>query len=155
MITEYLIKLGLSLLLGSIIGYEREKNDKPAGVRTIMSLCYGATLISMVTLEMAKMSTIITDFDAIRGIAYYLVAIGFVGGGIIRIHKGKIEGITTASILLPVTIMGILIGLGKFELAILSFFGILIILMLKYVKIKVKLFEKKIKHRRTYGSKTL
>jgi len=153
MIVEYLIKLGLSLLLGAIIGYEREKNDKPAGIRTIMALCFGATLISITTLEMAKMVGInLTNFDAIRGIAYYLVAIGFVGGGIVRTYKGKIDGITTGAILLPITIMGILIGLGKFELAILSFFGILVILMLKYVKIKIQLFEKKIeKYRRKNG----
>ena len=132
---DYLIKIGLSLLLSSLIGSERERNDKPAGLRTIMSICLGATLVVIFSLELSK--TIKLDFDIMRAIAYYLVAIGFVGGGIIgKDKRNKTEGITTASILLPVTLTGFFCGLGIYEMAITTALCIYGILMLKYVKIK-------------------
>ena len=128
----YLARIGLSLLLSALIGSEREYNEKPAGLRTIMSICLGATLIAIFTLKFIK--TIGLNFDAIRGIAYYLVAIGFVGGGII--NKG--EGITTASILLPVTILGFFCGLGYYILATVSGLCIYGILIMPYIMIKLK-----------------
>lgn len=133
----YLIKIGLSLFLSGLIGSERERNDKPAGLRTIMLLCLGATLITLFALEFAKTSGL--NFDGIRVMAYYLVAIGFVGSGIIgRDKKKKLEGITTASILLPVSAIGFLCGIGSYYLAVISALCIYGILMLKYVRIKIE-----------------
>ena len=73
--------------------------------------------------------------------AYLVVGIGFVGSGIIT--KGKNgSGITTASLLLTITPIGILIGLGQFSLAIISTVTVFFILKLKYIKIKITAINK-------------
>ena len=142
MIQTQLIKIGLSLLLSGFVGYEREHNDKPAGLRTIMSICLGATIAVLFNQTLAG-----GNFDYIRLPAYYLAAIGFVGGGIIqKTSKNKIEGITTASILLPIAIVGLFCGIGEYLLAGASTLSIYIILKLKYVEVKI--IDRKLKRKK-------
>jgi putative Mg2+ transporter-C (MgtC) family protein len=140
MIQDY-IKLGLSLLLGLFIGYEREKADKPCGIRTITFIMLGATLIVLATLKW-DIYALNNTFDAIRAIAYYLVAIGLMGG-IIGRRNGKFEGTTTASVLLPLTIVGFLCGMGEFGLAVISTLIIYGVLKLKVMGDKIKPYEKR------------
>jgi len=99
---NYLIGIGLSLLLSALIGFERESQDKSAGLRTTMLICLGATLTVIFTLELVKIAQPLgISFDMIRAIAYYLCALGFVGGGIIYKCGKELRGITTAALLLP------------------------------------------------------
>ena len=137
-----IIKIGASLVYSLILGYDREKADKPCGLRTIVFICLGATLTVIFTFKLHKFNV---DFDAIRAIAYYLVAIGFVGGGIITHKRNEIDGVTTASLLLPVAIIGFFCGIGELILAgiiTLLCFGIL---KFKYVtnKLEARNEEKK------------
>ena len=134
---EYLGRIALSILLSALIGIEREKEDKPAGLRTIMLICLGATFTVIFSLEYAKVTNL--SYDAIRAIAYYLCAIGFVGGGIITRAKGKLEGITTSALLLPVTVIGLLCGIGSYILATMGTVIIFGILKIKYLEVKIKM----------------
>ena len=144
----YLIRLGFSLLLGSLVGYEREQQDKPCGIRTILFITLGATLIVLTTFKLDVLKDLNNSFDAIRAIAYYLVAIGFVGGGIINRKAGQLEGVTTASLLLPMSIIGFLCGMGELILATVACLIIYLILKLKYVRIKIVNRKKKRKSRK-------
>lgn len=150
MMTNLMIYLGrilLSLGLGLFIGWEREEQDKNAGLRTISLVTLGATLVVIMTLRW-DIYTLKNSFDAIRAIAYYLVAIGFVGGGIISYKKGKLKGVTTASLLLPMAVIGILIGMGEFILAIVSGLLVYFILKLKYIKITFEKRRKRCRRKR-------
>lgn len=141
---NYLIGIGLSLLLSCLIGWEREQQDKSAGLRTTMLICLGATLTVIFTLELIKIAQPLEmSFDMIRAIAYYLVAIGFVGGGIIHRSGRKLRGITTSALLLPVSVVGFFCGLGTYTLAIISAICIYLILKLKYVKVKIETVNKR------------
>ena len=141
---DYLIGIGLSLLLSSLIGFEREQQDKSAGLRTTMLICLGATLTVIFTLELIKIAKPLEmSFDMIRAIAYYLVAIGFVGGGIIHRSGKKLKGITTSSLLLPVAVVGFFCGLGAYMLAVVSAICVYLILKLKYVKVRIETYNKK------------
>lgn len=130
----YLLRIALSFFLGLIIGIEREQQDKPAGLRTILFITLGATLTVIFSL---KYTNITESFDAIRAIAYYLVAIGFVGGGIIGRRQGKVEGITTAALLLPISVIGFMVGIGEYIFAIVATLLIYFVLKLKYLKIQL------------------
>jgi len=130
-----ILKIVLILLLSSLIGIERETNDKPAGLRTIMLVGLGATLITIFTLQFGLLNN---SFDTIRAISYYVASIGFLGSGIIRIGTDNSEGITTASILLPLSIIGFFCGIGQFIFAIIGALLIYIILNLKYLERKIK-----------------
>lgn len=131
---EDLIKIGISILCSILLGFERESQDKLAGVRTIILISLGATLTTIFTLKFIKIGS---SFDAIRAIAYYLVGIGFIGGGIINKSR-KTDGITTASLILPVSLIGALCGIGEFYLAITSTLIIFLVLMSKYIHTKFK-----------------
>lgn len=145
----YLTRIGVTLFLGLIIGLEREQADKPAGLRTILSIMLGACLAVITTIEWDRIG-IQNQFDSVRIIAYYLVAIGFVGGGIIGRKQGKIEGITTASLLLPISMIGFLCGMEKYVLAITTTLVLYFVLKLKHLRFKIQLFKKK---RRKYHGK--
>lgn len=141
---DYLIGIGLSILLSGLIGYEREAQDKSAGLRTTMLICLGATLTVIFTLELIKIAKPLEmSFDMIRAIAYYLCAIGFVGGGIIYRSGKKLKGITTSALLLPVSVIGFFCGLGAYILAVISAICVYLILKLKYVKVKIETVHKK------------
>lgn len=132
----YLGRIGLSVFLGLIIGLEREQQDKSAGLRTILLIILGACLITVFSLSYVKTANELNiSFDAIRAIAYYLVALGFIGGNISGRKQGKIYGLTTSAVLLPVAIVGFLCGIGDYALAIVATVLIYGILKLKYLRI--------------------
>ena len=139
--TIYIFRILLSLLLSGLIGWDREKNEKNAGMRTVMLVCLGATLFTIISLYLK------TDlylggpvrYDIGRLIAYTITSIGFLGSGVIIQHKGNVEGITTASVLWSIVSVGILCGLGLYILAIVTTLSIYLILKSKYVIYKGKL----------------
>jgi len=124
MITD-LLKILLSITLSIPIGLEREKQDKPAGLRTIMLVCLGTTVFTLLGNQFKG----IQNFDGLRLVYAAIVGIGFLGSGTIIKREADIEGITTASTLWAIVALGILIGFGYYLLAIIV--SILIYLMLK------------------------
>jgi len=143
----YLYRIGLALILSLFIGWEREQQHKGAGLRTISLITLGATLIVITTLRWDIYTELKNSFDAIRAIAYYLVGLGFMGSGLIRQKGGKLIGLTTASLLLPMSVIGFLCGMGEYTLAIVSTLIIYFILKLKYVKITIAKSRKKRKRK--------
>ena len=139
----YLYRIGLALILSLFIGWEREQQHKGAGLRTISLITLGATLIVITTLRWDIYTELKNSFDAIRAIAYYLVGLGFMGSGLIRQKDGKLIGLTTASLLLPMSVIGFLCGMGEYILAIVSTLIIYFILKLKYFKITIAKTRKK------------
>ncbi|MEM5828339.1 MAG: MgtC/SapB family protein [Candidatus Aenigmatarchaeota archaeon] len=110
---DFLIKVVLSVLLGGLIGIEREIRHKAAGIRTNMLVC----LASMTFTYFALLY--FPSQDAARIIANILVGMGFIGAGSIIKENEKVIGITTAASLWLVTAIGVIIGLGFYYEAIL------------------------------------
>lgn len=105
-----IIKLILAIVIGSIIGAERHKSGKPVGRRTFSLVCIGSTLATIVSLRY--------PLDTGRVLAGIITGIGFLGAGAI-IAKGKdVKGLTTAASVWAIAIIGIVIGLGDYFLAI-------------------------------------
>jgi len=103
-----IFKLFLAIVIGSVIGYEREKKDKPVGVRTLSLVCAGSAFVTMLALKYFP-------FDTGRVIAGIITGIGFLGAGAI-ITEGsgaKVRGMTTAASIWAISIAGIAIGLGE------------------------------------------
>ncbi len=149
----YLAKIGLSMLLGIFLGYEREEQKKPAGLRDITLVCLGATSIVLFTMKFIEISKLTAvSFDLIRAISYYLVALGFLGSGIMK-ASGKKSSITTGALLLPVAIVGFYCGIGEYFQAITLAFVIYFVLKLKHLiikttKVKRKFYVKRKRHNR-------
>lgn len=106
---EEIIKLLLALLIGGIIGFEREIKSKSAGLRTITLITIGATLFTMLSVRFSGGSD--------RVAANIVTGIGFLGAGAILLSEGRIKGLTTASSIWVASALGMAIGLGEFWLA--------------------------------------
>jgi len=123
--TQVCLRLLVAVLLGGLLGYNREKNDSAAGLRTHMLVALGAAIFVMVPLQ-AGMS--IADMSRVlQGI---IAGIGFLGAGaIIKLSdKEEIKGVTTAASIWATAAIGIAAGLGREMTAVLSTALALIIL---------------------------
>ena len=101
----------LAAVLGGLIGWDREASGKPAGLRTNMLICIGATLLSDLSLRFALVtSTDLIRADPARLAAQIVSGVGFLGAGTIIQARGSVIGLTTAATLWVVAAIGIAIG---------------------------------------------
>jgi len=121
---ELLIRLLISVALGGLIGFEREKMVKPAGLRTNMLVCLGSCLFTLVS---------VTGFsvDTARVAAGIVTGMGFLGAGSIIATGGQITGMTTAATLWIVAGIGLAVGIGEYVMAIVSTILVYLILIVK------------------------
>lgn len=107
-----LIQMFLALILGGFIGLEREKNHKPAGIRTHMLVCLGAYLFTF--------SSTMFGSEPARVAASIVTGIGFIGAGTILASREGVLGITTAASLWTTAAIGLLIGIGELGISIVA-----------------------------------
>ncbi len=112
-ILEIALKLLLAVALGGLVGIERESSHKPAGFRTNILICLGATMI-MVLSELLLSQAGSAAGDATRLAAGVVTGIGFLGAGTIIQSRGMVTGLTTAATLWAVGALGLVIGAGHY-----------------------------------------
>ena len=127
-IIEIIIRLLLAVLIGGLVGYEREYKNKTAGFRTHILVCVGATVTSMIqmisiqdSIRLVQENPILKDIlgtDIGRLGAQVITGVGFLGAGAIIRDKGAIKGLTTAASLWVVACIGLAVGLGYYSLSI-------------------------------------
>ena len=108
------LRLGAALVIGAIVGLNRELHGKPAGLRTHALVSLGAAVATIVVLR-APDGTFATDQNAIgRVVQGILTGVGFLGAGVI-LHDpaGHISGLTTAATVWICAILGLVCGLGQ------------------------------------------
>lgn len=108
---EDILKLLLSILVGGLIGAEREYRDKAAGFRTIIFICVGAALFTMLSIKLGG------DRDPTRIAANIVSGVGFLGAGAILFASGRVVGLTTASTIWLAAALGIGIGGGYYVIS--------------------------------------
>ena len=106
------IKLSLSLLIGGIIGFERELRSKSAGFRTLILISMGSTLFTIGSISLG------TGASPDRIAASIVTGIGFIGAGVIFKGDNRINGITTAATIWVTAAIGMCVGIGLYGLAI-------------------------------------
>ncbi|WP_281889638.1 MgtC/SapB family protein [Paenibacillus sp. YYML68] len=118
------LRLSLALLLGGVIGFEREYSSRAAGLRTHMLVCLGATLIMLLSIygfaDFAELPNV--RMDPARLAAQVISGIGFLGAGTILFTGKTITGLTTAASLWVVAAIGLAIGAGFYYAAVLACF---------------------------------
>lgn len=117
-IYSIIFRLILAVILGGIIGLDREDQFRPAGLRTHVLVCLG-TVIAMLTGEYIY-KTYGNVGDPSRIGAQILSGIGFLGAGTIIVSGKHVKGLTTAAGLWATACMGLAIGIGYYSLAILG-----------------------------------
>src|SRR3989344_7665515 len=111
---DLILRLLLAAGLGGVIGLERERAHKVAGLRTHAMVAIGAALLSIISLYGFGDATEGTAYDPSRIISNIIVGIGFIGGGAILRQGPRIMGTTTAATLWLVAAIGIAAGIGFF-----------------------------------------
>jgi len=141
-ILETVLRVLAALSIGLIIGFDRERQNKAAGLVThaLLALSTAAIAILQVDLYNDSINFAIANpelgqsivFERQRIVAQVLTGVGFLGGGAILKTKNHIHGLTTAATLWASAIMGIIFGMGYFVLgAITSVFIVLLLYVLK------------------------
>ena len=121
-------KMLVSIILGCLIGMEREVKNKAAGVKTNILICLGATLYTAMSL--LNLDGVIGVADPNRTAAQVVSGIGFLGAGTILQSRGAIIGLTTAATIWVVAAVGVTIGMGFPGVAIIFTITVLTVLRL-------------------------
>jgi len=100
-------QLLVSTLCGGLIGWERERKNKVAGIRTNILICVGSCIFTIASMHLGTMY----KSDPGRIMSTIVTGIGFLGAGVIMRDKDKIIGLTTAAFIWVVSAIGILCGL--------------------------------------------
>lgn len=140
-LTENLIKLGIAIAVGGIIGAEREFRDKAAGFRTLILITVGSTLFTIFSMSMDP------GFTRTRVAANIVTGIGFLGAGAIMREHGRIGGLTTAATIWLSAALGMGIGAGELNFVLISTFAILVILL---IFPRLEIWIDRIRESRTY-----
>mgnify|MGYP003574934733 FL=1 len=116
---DILLKLGVSAILGLIIGLERELKRKPVGLKTSLVISVVSCLLTIVSIESAYMfpdsDNVKITMDPLRLAAQIVSGIGFLGAGVIlRRGNDSISGLTTAAMIWGAAGIGIAVGAGFF-----------------------------------------
>jgi len=137
--SQIILRLLIAAGLGLIIGYERERQDHAAGLRTHMILVVGAALAMTISINVAFIVGIENRAgDPARIAAQVVSGIGFLGAGVIFKYGTSIRGLTTAASLWTVTIVGLAVGAGLFLAGLTATVILLLILtILNYFEDKV------------------
>jgi len=125
---EMILRLLLAAALGAIIGYQRERAGKAAGLRTHILICVGAALFTI-----ASLYGFGANADPDRVAAGIVAGIGFLGAGaIIRTGEGIVAGLTTAATIWAVAGIGLAAGAGLYLASAVTTALILIVLFLPH-----------------------
>jgi putative Mg2+ transporter-C (MgtC) family protein len=131
--TTVVIRLGLSVLLGGIIGIEREIHGKSAGLRTHMLVALGSTLFTIVSYVMPLHFRGDGVGDPTRIAAQIITGVGFLGAGTIIQGRGSVHGLTTAASIWLVSAIGMAVGGGFYRGALLAtVLGNVVLVLLNY-----------------------
>ena len=133
------VRLGLALLFGGTVGLERGFRQRAAGLRTHMLLCIGAASTMLVSQFMYASYGV---GDPARLSAQVISGIGFLGAGTIIItRRNQVKGLTTAATLWATACMGLAVGVGFYECALVMYVLLIFVLVLvsvldnRYLKI--------------------
>lgn len=136
---EVLLRLLLAVIVGGLIGYEREFKNRPAGFRTHTLVCVGAAVISMIQLYTIQDATnLILKHPELEGAlkadigrlgAQVVTGVGFLGAGTIMRDKGSVKGLTTAASIWSVACIGLAVGLGYYSLSVMSTICVFMVLV--------------------------
>lgn len=109
------IRIVIAAMLGAMVGYERRRNGQPAGMRINILLVVGITLITTLSIQFfSQIRPLVTGDDSTLLTIQIVSGIGFLGAGSMAFYGAKIKGLTTATSLWAMTMVGLSLGAGNY-----------------------------------------
>ena len=127
---EITIKMLVAMLLGGFIGWEREVEGKPAGLRTIILVCLSACVYAL-AVEWASVARGV-PVDVARTMSGIAEGVGFLGAGLILRSGGTVRLLTTAATVWAAAGVGFAVGVGLYYIAILG--SVLVFITLRWLE---------------------
>lgn len=126
---EFVLRIGIASIVGILFGIERKQKGKPAGIKTNMLACVGATVVALIQVMIYNNTNFNNSLvgDPTRLTAQVISGLGFLGAGVIMTGKDKVVGLTTAATLWVVAVLGIGIGYGFYHYIVIASVIILIL----------------------------
>ena len=137
-----ILPLILALLAGSVIGAEREYRSKSAGLRTIIFICLGASVFTMLSLKLGS------PINQDRFAANIITGIGFIGAGVIFKEENRVTGLTTAAIIWVAAAIGVCIGSGYYFIALIC---VILVVAVQQIFLLIQLKIDKINQNHNYS----
>ena len=145
------LRILLAIVVGGSIGYEREMRNRPAGFITHTLVCVGATVVSLMQMEMVHQTILLIEANPVlaqsmkadlgRVVAQVVTGVGFLGAGTIIVDKRSVKGLTTATTIWVVACIGLTISMGYYKIDIIATVSIF------FVMITLRRFESMAKDR--------
>ena len=137
---EDFIDLLLATVLGALLGWERETQNKPAGLRTFMLVSVGSAAFMLICVNLiAATEDPALKIDPTRVMQGIIGGLGFIGGGTILQTRGSVKGITTAAGVWVAGAIGMACGLSQYGLAIMiALFTYLIMTLMLVLERRIK-----------------
>lgn len=143
---ELILRLVLAVVLGGVIGYNRSRHNKPAGLRTMALISLGSAAFTLIGIEaVIQLSELQNgaksltsgvsssiNLDSSRIIAGIVGGVGFLGAGSIIQSRGRVQGMTSAASIWVTATIGVSVGLGLYLLATTITFTAFLVLILYY-----------------------
>jgi putative Mg2+ transporter-C (MgtC) family protein len=129
--SQFWIEVGVAVLCGGIVGFERQMRGKPAGIRTNILICLGTTIF-------VKLSTLYSgqNMDMTRVLGQVVTGIGFLGAGVIIARGGRVKGVTSAAVIWMLAGIGAMIGFDRFTAAvILAIITVIILTAIEFLEV--------------------
>jgi putative Mg2+ transporter-C (MgtC) family protein len=130
-------RLFLAALFGAAIGFEREWQNRPAGLRTHILVCVAAAMFAVLTIEIVHAPMFTTDVlkdavkvDPIRIVEAVTAGVAFLAAGVVIFTRGEVHGLTTGAGMWLAGAIGVACGLGLWQIAL---FGTVLVLVVLYV----------------------
>jgi len=130
-----LMRIGVAVLIGAVIGIDREIKNRPAGMRTHVLVCVGAALVALIeqgyvadVVSLGQTSAVNTSMGRITSTV--VSGVGFLGAGTIFVAEHRISGLTTAASLWCTACIGLAVGSGYTLMAVLAGAIVLVVLRL-------------------------
>ena len=145
-IVTLLLRIGVAVLIGAIIGIDREIKNRPAGMRTHVLVCVGAALVAMI--ECQSIADAVALGNAAIGVSVGRITtsvvsgIGFLGAGTIFMSDHKISGLTTAASLWCTACIGLAAGAGYLGAAVISGLVVLVVLRLMQRVVRITTYKR-------------
>jgi putative Mg2+ transporter-C (MgtC) family protein len=120
-LVSLVVRLVVAALLGALLGWDRERQDKPAGLRTHMLVALGSATFILLAYEVAPdLTNGSARFDPTRVLQGVVGGIGFLGAGSIIQARGRVSGVTTAASVWMAGALGAAAGIGAHVVALVA-----------------------------------
>lgn len=139
--STFLFRILAAMILGGLVGMERQTRGRAAGLRTNILVCMGSAAVIVafqkISLEFSLGDESVIRMDPARTAAGVITGIGFLGAGTIIKSKEFVRGLTTAASIWVVSAVGVIVGLGEYTIAtVLTILVLISLYALNYLPIK-------------------